>query len=385
MIGFRDILGQERAVARLQSALAADRLPHALLLTGPKGVGRRTTARVLSATLLCDQPVEQPNGRAIDALDADAPLREPCGRCESCRLMQADTHPDFHLVYKELAGYHPDREVRQRKMQDLGIPVIQHFLIAPACRAAQRGGRKVFLVREAELMSREAQNALLKTLEEPPPGVTILLLAPSADQLLPTTISRCRQIPFGPLPVDLVADKLVADAGLDRGQAHFWAMFTAGSLGESLRLASGEMYDTKTELVSEFTRAACDRISVPGDDLVKRMESLASEEIARSHRPGQPDLARTVANRRAAATLIRLIASLFRDAMTLASGSDAPLTNADQQPCVRQIAERFPPTRLADVLGQLSRYEWMLWRNVNAKTVWDNLAIACASPSAIDL
>ena len=134
-------------------------------------------------------------------------------------------------------------------MQNLGIGVIKHFLVKNAYLAPSRGKGKVFIVREAELMSPAAQNALLKTLEEPPQGVTIILLCRRSEQMLPTTISRCHAVQFGPLPLDFVTDKLIREE-IAESEAMFWASFTEGSVGRSLALAGSDMYQVKCEMLN---------------------------------------------------------------------------------------------------------------------------------------
>ena len=107
-------------------------------------------------------------------------------------MMAAGSHPDFQMVYKELAQYHDELSVRLRVMQDLGIDVIRSFLIYPAYRAGNRGRGKVFVVLEAELMSFPAQNALLKTLEEPPAGVRIILITSRPDSIVSVSVTGRR-------------------------------------------------------------------------------------------------------------------------------------------------------------------------------------------------
>ncbi len=203
MVELQDIVGQDAAIGRLQKAWQADRLPHAILLTGPEGVGRRTTATAFAKVLLCEKTCCRSDVGLSASASRTVPLEtsyvQACGTCDDCRMMVADAHPDFQIVYKELARYHDNASVRARVMQDLGIDVIRRFLIEPSYRSPVRGRGKVFIVREAELMSIAAQNALLKTLEEPPVGVTILLITTRPEQLLPTTLSRCWQIRFGRL------------------------------------------------------------------------------------------------------------------------------------------------------------------------------------------
>jgi len=366
MTGLQDIIGEDAAVAALRGFLAAGRLPHALLLAGPEGVGRRTTAEALAAVLLC--PCADPAaGRA-------------CGGCDDCRHLAAGTHPDLHVIYKELGRYHDDPDVRNRTMQQLGIDVIRQFLITPAHRASSRGRGKVFIVREAERMSPAAQNALLKTLEEPPPGVTLMLLCERAEQMLPTTRSRCAPLRFGPLPRDWVAEKLAA-AGVAAEEAAFWAAFTEGSVGRSLRLAAAGLYETKRDIVDRLGALPSAGDADLGEQWAKLMEARAKQDVKeqKQQAEGGPEPSQMLASRRAAAWMLRVIASAVRDALLLRTDADEALTNADQAEPVEALSQRFGPAELAQILQDLSRYEELLWRNVNPKVVWDNVVISCAS------
>lgn len=376
MPDLNDIVGQDEAISQLRRALTSNRMPHAYLFVGPEGVGRRTTARALAGVLLCQ------DNHPSDAKPA------ACGQCASCKMMAADTHPDFHLIYKELARYHDDAQVRTRVMQGLGIPVIRDFLIAPASLASSGGRGKVFLVRQAELMNAPAQNALLKTLEEPPAGVTIILLASRAEQMLPTTLSRCAIVRFGPLPREFVTRKLM-EIGAPLRESTFWSAFTDGSVGLSLRLNQQEMYPVKCDIIDRLVSLPQTGSGELGEHLSKTTDRLAKAAVVAVKKTQGADLSRMLASRQAAGVMLQFIASAFGDAMHLACRCDgdtesADLVNADQAPAVAAIAARFTPIELAGIIEQLCEYERLLWRNVNPRGVWDNAAITCASgPAAV--
>jgi len=374
-----DIVGQDEAIRRLRRAMQAERLPHAFLFAGPAGVGRRTTAAAFAKVLLCEKPGEyQPDAAGSSGKAAGEAFRQACGRCDDCRMMAAGSHPDFHLVYKELARYHDDVNVRSRVMQDLGIDVIRSFLIAPAGRAASRGRGKVFVVLEAELLSAAAQNALLKTLEEPPPGVTIILVCTRPDQLLPTTLSRCAMVRFRLLPRRFVIDKLI-EASVPPEEAAFWADFTEGSLGRAMRLAEQGMYRFKQGIVARLAKLTPAGDAELGEDLAKDADKLAVAAVAATRKAEGAELSKKLAARRAAGAMLELIAAAYSDALALACGAERPAKNADQLPAIKAIAARLAPTQLARIIQALSRYEQMLWRNVNQRIVWDNVVITCAT------
>src|SRR4051812_25506752 len=171
MISFSDIFGQDRAIERIISAYASDRLPHGLIFAGMVGVGKFTTARALAALYLCESPKKN----------------EPCGKCESCRLIES-THPDFHVIKKEHVRAYD--KTGKSVARDMSIHVIRAELVEPANRKPAMGRGKVFVIEQAELMNPQAQNAMLKTLEEPFGRTLIILLTDQPDCLLPTIRSR---------------------------------------------------------------------------------------------------------------------------------------------------------------------------------------------------
>ncbi|MDP6546605.1 MAG: DNA polymerase III subunit delta' C-terminal domain-containing protein [Phycisphaerae bacterium] len=373
-----NIVGQDAAVALLQRRLAAGRMGHALMFIGPHGVGRRTTAVALAGALLCENPQTLPNDGRLGELDDSFQLTDACGQCNDCMTLEAGTHPDFEVITKELAAFHPDPQVRGRKMQNLGIDVIKHFLLKGAYLAPSRGKGKVFVVREAELMSGAAQNALLKTLEEPPPGVTIILLCQRSEQMLPTTISRCHAVRFGPLPLDFVVNRLTLE-DITESEALFWASFTEGSVGRSLSLACGEMYAIKCQMLDELAALGPGGDAGLGERLQKITDAQAVAAVKAAKIAGAAELSKMLATRRATGVMLELIAAGFRDAIALATGADRPLVNADQRQTIEAIAGKHPTRQLVGVIEQLSNYEQLLWRNVNPKIVWDNVVLACAS------
>lgn len=374
-----DIIGQDAALAQLQRTLAGNRRPHAYIFAGPEGVGRRTTAVELAKLLLCAEPIERPNRGRLGELPADFPLRQACGRCASCQSVQAGTNGDCQLVYKELARYHPDPGVRDRVMQDLGIDVIKYFLIDPAYRAASGGRGKVFIIREAELMSVAAQNALLKTLEEPPVNVTIILVCTDPGDLLATTRSRCQTVRFAPLPIEQAAG-LVAQSGVPAEQARFWAALTGGSIGQSQRLAAERLFEFNQEMVTALAGLIESGMAGMAELLVKCMDKLSKRFQGRDE-----NLAASLANRQAGAILLMLVASVYRDALALAVGSARPLVHADQRAAIAAIAARFTTGQLAQIVSQMATYEQFLWRNVNAKLLWDNVAVTCATAAELPI
>jgi DNA polymerase-3 subunit delta' len=384
MLSLLEIVGQDGAIARLQRMLNADRMAHALLFVGPAGVGRRTTALALAQVLLCEDPKPRPNAGRFKELEADFPLHLACGACPGCKMLAVDSHPDLHLVRKELARYHQDPKVRERVMQELGIDVIRSFLIERAALTPVRRRGKVFVVLEAELLSTEAQNALLKTLEEPPLGVAVILICRQTGELLPTTLSRCVMIDFRPLPADFILSQLLA-RGVAEEQARFWSACAEGSLGRAIRLTRQNLYQTKRELLDRLAALPAEGDAELAEYLLKVAENLAAAAIAEARKADGADLSKNLASRQATGELLELMASAYRDALTIATGADRPLVHGEQSEAVAALAKRFSAVELAEIIEQLNEYEQAIWRNVNPHLVWDNAVITAASALPLNL
>ncbi len=235
------VIGQQRAVARLEEAMASGRLHHAWIFHGPEGVGKFTTALAWAALLLDPTTARDASDRY--EADPDSPTQT---------LLASGTHPDLHVIVKELARFSSDSSVRGSKLTTIAKDVVEEHLIRPAALApVMRTGSmagKVFIVDEAELMDRHAgnattQNAILKTLEEPAPGNVIILVTSSEDRLLPTIRSRCQRVGF--LPLDDEAMRVwLAGSGVEAtGEERDWLLRAAdGSPGRLLAMHESGMY-----------------------------------------------------------------------------------------------------------------------------------------------
>jgi DNA polymerase-3 subunit delta' len=226
------ILGQDRAVGVLREALASGRLHHAWIFSGPRGVGKFTTAKEFAKILL--DPDAGPN--LTGEIQAD-----PAGR--AAPLVDSETHPDLHVIRKELALFSDNPQLRSRKLSNIPLDVLREHVIggktsderyheAPAYRTPALGHAKVFIFDEAELIDRNGQNALLKTLEEPPPRTYLLLVTSRSEWLLPTVHSRCQHVHFGPLDEHAMKRWLeVSGLDLEPGEREWVEQFGAGSPG----------------------------------------------------------------------------------------------------------------------------------------------------------
>lgn len=210
-VTFDQVVGQEHVKDVLSAAVQHGRTGHAYLFSGPRGVGKTTTARLLAMAVNCE---------------AEDPATRPCGVCESCRLVQAGSHPD--VAELDAASNNSVDDVRDLR-ERVGL-------------ASLRGGQRVWILDEAHMLSKAAANALLKTLEEPPPGLIFILATTEPEKLPPTILSRCQHFRFRRLSDDEIAGKLerlVTAAGAEA---------EAEALALVARAADGGMRDAESLL-----------------------------------------------------------------------------------------------------------------------------------------
>lgn len=221
------ILGQDRALDTLGSALRSGRFHHAWIFSGPRGVGKLTTALELARALLDpSHPLSLERAAQNPALRLGA---APLPASETQRRIDAGTHPDLHVIYKELAKYSDDDQLRERKLSNIPLGLLRERMLggrsgdtqheAAAYRTAAMGVGKVFIIDEAELLEPITQNAMLKTLEEPPERTWIFLITALPDRLLPTIHSRCQHVRFHRLEESAMAEWWKAETARPRAAA----------------------------------------------------------------------------------------------------------------------------------------------------------------------
>ncbi len=315
-----EILGQERALHVLRSAIASKRVHHAWVFHGAAGVGKETTARAFGAALL--DPTTTVDLSGVPTPDPDS---------ETQRLLRAGAHPDFHVITKELARFAADRAIRERKLITIPKEVVDEHLLKPAGRApSMRAGGlcgKVFIIDEAELLNTATQNALLKTLEEPAAGSVIILVTSAVDRLLPTILSRCQRVAFQPLTradMETWARRWAAERE-ERGEAgpsaramEFAIDFAEGAAGRAVIALEGDLHEWAAELDPMLEGAA--RGSYPagmGAAMARMVDEWAKGQVERS-----PQASKDAANKAGARLLLSLLAMRFRS--RLREGADDP-------------------------------------------------------------
>lgn len=360
------ILGQSRAVEVLRAALDHDRLHHAYIFHGPVGVGKFTTALAFARVLLCHAPQSDLAGRV-----------EACGGCASCRYFTSaqggEGHPDVHLVRKELAAVSDDAQLRRKKQTNIPVDLIRQHVVggetqggkfydAAAYLKPVMGHGKVFIIDEAELLEEESQNALLKTLEEPPVGTYLILVTSSEDRLAVTVRSRCQRVGFVSLSDEVVRQWVGArDHGLTDEQVEWLIVFADGSLGRASLGLEYQLYEWPAAIVPTLEGLAAGQVEVGlGVKLAKMIDDFAARWV-KDH----PNASKEAANRRAAGLAWSVIAHHARRQLAQAA-RNAPAGDVD---AVQTLVGPW-----LRVIASLDLAERELAANLNLGLVCDHLA-----------
>ena len=262
-MGFSEFFGNEKIVAALRGGLRAGRVPHALLFTGPRGVGKYTLARMFAQAADCERSTDDFCGecaacRQISQLAEPEKLTEQ-GLAERGESADAATVERVPLILQS----HPDVWALVPDPVRLKNPVARPMLRIGQLRAVRRaayfepiGRRRVFILDGAETMRSDVANVLLKILEEPPGSATLLLTAPSPFSLLPTILSRCMQFHFAPLSVDEVETILRARSRRKPAEAKLAAQLAEGSPGVALGLDLEAAVEQRNTALRILERAA---------------------------------------------------------------------------------------------------------------------------------
>jgi DNA polymerase-3 subunit delta' len=220
-IPFSGILGQERAIEFLKRVILRGKLPHAYLFAGIPGIGKSTTALALTQAVNCQQPTKG----------------EGCGRCSSCRQIAGGNFPDLLMIEPE------GQSIRIEQIRDLNRTL---------CFKPVSGKSRISVIQQAETMTDEAANSLLKTLEEPPPDNILILSVTEPRALFPTIVSRCQKVLFRPIPVRVIAQWLIDHQGLEEEKATVLARISEGSLGQALRMCDEDFFRMREEYLFDL-------------------------------------------------------------------------------------------------------------------------------------
>jgi DNA polymerase III subunit delta' len=351
--------GQPSALTLVQRAVAREQPPHALLLVGPTGVGKTTLALDLAAGLLC--------------LAAD-PADRPCRDCAACHKVAHGNHPDLHRLAPEGAG----QQIRVAQVQALA----SELALLPL-----EGRFRVAIIESAHRMNIDAQNALLKTLEEPPARVALILAADDSAGLLPTVVSRCARARLGPVATEPITE-LLAERGLaDASRAAALTRLASGRPGVAIALAA---QPEATVVQSRLAAALLDllgadrrrRLAAPPELLADAAELLratagrAEEPEAPARRAATAAKISPAERRAAAAQLLAVWREVARDLAVATRGGSRELRQHELLDELAIAGKSVDPTQAAQFLDRLEAVSRALDAYANPELAIDALLLA---------
>lgn len=311
------VYGHDWAVDHLRRALANGRVRHAYLIVGTESIGKETLARAFAMTLNC--------------VEADEAAR-PCGRCSACRRIAAGSHPD--ILYSEndpVTGVLKTEEVRA---------VMSRIALKP-----YEARYRIAIFRDFDHARGNAQDALLKTLEEPPPQAVLILLAPAPETLLSTITSRSQIISLRPVAADVIREVLIQHKGASLDQADLLAGLSGGRLGWAFRaLEDPAILDQRTQAL----------------DLL--------EDTLSRNRAGRFEIADGLSRDKLALTpLLELWQTYWRDVLLLTQGAATPPANLDRRDALEKLAFSLTPEEALGALKATRRTLDDLSKNLNLR------------------
>ncbi|MCI9073821.1 MAG: DNA polymerase III subunit [Lachnospiraceae bacterium] len=322
MAGFQDIIGQEQLKAHLQGALETKKVSHAYIINGEKSSGKELIARIFAMALQCEQEGV-----------------EPCGQCRSCRQALSGNQPDIIYVSHEKPNTISVDDIRAQVNNDVAIKPYS-------------SRHKVYIVNEAEKMTPQAQNAILKTLEEPPEYAVLLLLVSNVSTLLPTILSRCVLLNMKPVRDALVKKYLMEQLQIPDYKADVCVAFARGNVGKAKALASSEEFENvKSEALA----------------LLKYLQDMEIPEIVTAvKKAGEYKLEVN--------DYLDILAIWYRDVLLFKATADVNhLVFRDEIQTIRKVAGRSSYEGIENVIRSLDKAKRRLDANVNFDLVMELL------------
>lgn len=359
MTGFQDIIGHTQIIAHLKNAILLDKVSHAYIFNGPEDSGKRMLAEAFAAALQCesvqkvlhqDEAQEQirlfemPAHQADEISDAArerAARGDACMECRSCRQAAGGNQPDILYVTHEKAQISVD-DIRRQINRDIDVrPYSSKY--------------KIYIVDEAEKMNVQAQNALLKTIEEPPAYAVILLLTTNADSFLPTIRSRCVSLNLKAVPDDEIRSFLMNRCQIPDYQADICVAFAQGNVGRAVKLASSDTFNERKDYTIQILRRLGD---IPVYDLLTELEPWKEQK---------DDIQ----------DFFDLLMLIFRDVLLYkASRTEEQLIFREQTYMIRQLSQKCSYARISEILKAIDAAQRRIHANVNFELTLELLLLS---------
>ena len=314
MAKFTDIIGQEQLKEHLQNAISMNKVSHAYIINGERSSGKEFIARIFAMALQCEK-----GGT------------EPCGECHSCKQAMSNNQPDIIYIGHEKPNTIGVEDIRGQINNDIGIKPYS-------------SPRKIYIMNEGEKMTVQAQNALLKTLEEPPEYAVILILTTNVEALLPTILSRCVVLNMKPVPDAKVKKYLMEELGVPDYKANICVAFARGNIGKAKLLARSE----------EFEKVKYEAIT-----LVKYINDMEINEIVKA-------IKKITEYKFDVNDYLDILSVWYRDVLLYKATKDInSLIFKDELQQIRRVADRSTYEGIETIVNALQQAKRRLEANVN--------------------
>lgn len=309
-MSFNDIIDQTDMVKILREELLDDRINHAYLFYGKEGIGKKSLALEFARALLCDEIKD-----------------DSCDYCNSCLKIDHGNHPDLRLIETE-------EDAKSLKIDQM------RKLQKEIAYKPYESEYKIYIIDEAEKMTTQAANSLLKTLEEPPDYAVIILISEDINKLLPTVISRCQNLQFSNISREKVESYLV-DRGVAEKQIELLARLARGSIGYALTLSDDEKFLNNRDLILDFLKNldSAERVRIFTE--VKEMVSLLKDDFP----------------------LFNLLSGWYRDIIIYKKGRLSQMVNIDYKSEIKTEADKYNTAQLIDIINLIDKHAGYIEKN----------------------
>ncbi len=314
MATFSDIVGQEQIKSHLKAAIRSNKVSHAYIINGEKASGKEFIAGIFAQTLQCEKGGD-----------------EPCGECHSCKQAATKNHPDIRYVTHEKPASIGVDDIRDQVSDDVSIKPYS-------------GPYKIYIISEAEKMTAQAQNAILKTLEEPPAYVVIMLLTTNSGSFLQTIRSRCIELDMKPVPSPVLKEYLMREYEIPDYKADVCVAFAQGNVGKAREMATSDDFTAVQNATLNLVKSVRE---MDLSDAVAGIKAMSEYKVD----PGD---------------YLDIISIWYRDVLLFkATGETDQLVFREELSTIRRVAQRSSYEGIEEVLEALKKARLRLSANVN--------------------
>lgn len=320
-MSFKKIPGQSKTKRILKDTIKKGRISHAYLFTGNKGLGKSEMAREFAQAIFCNKNIS-----------------EGCGECISCKKFKHDNHPDFEVIdVKEDHKSILIDQIRELQKEISYKPYESDY--------------KIYIIDNAERMTEQAQNSLLKTLEEPPDYAIIILTNEDKNDLISTIVSRCQEVKLYNQPENIIKQYLQDEKGFNKEKAALYATLARGKYKKAVNLALKEDFIDKRNKIIKFITSIDNKDNFEIYELSEKLKKISKSDFP----------------------LFELLLSLFRDILVLKQDENDEIINFDYKELIAEAVDEFYIEDIFELTNQINQYKEYYYRNIKKELLFPSL------------